>query len=326
MRCDDRVPVTVIAGFLGAGKTSYLNRRLASGDIEDALILVNDVGEVNVDVAAIDYRDDRVLSLSNGCVCCTLGGTLAEQLSQALRLKARPTEILIEASGVANPQRIADIARLAPGLELADIVVLVDASQAGRLALDAQVGELWRAQVHAAHRLLVNRLPQEDSARDQLLGWLGQLAPGAAVVTEPVQVAPASFRTTSSGPAFWQANGARPSAEPFAERARHSGLTDATLHLRHSLVAEELQVLLERYRDCLFRAKGFVRCRLADGEEWRSLQLSGQRLAWQSHGPPATGAVLVCIGRRGERFTRLMEELAQLDSETDTAPMAPIGR
>lgn len=326
MRCDDRVPVTVIAGFLGAGKTSYLNRRLASGDIEDALILVNDVGEVNVDVAAIDYRDDRVLSLSNGCVCCTLGGTLAEQLSQALRLKARPTEILIEASGVANPQRIADIARLAPGLELADIVVLVDASQAGRLALDAQVGELWRAQVHAAHRLLVNRLPQEASARDQLLGWLGQLAPGAAVVTEPVQVAPASSRTTSSGPAFWQANGAGPSAEPFAERARHSGLTDATLHLRHSLVAEELQVLLERYRDCLFRAKGFVRCRLADGEEWRSLQLSGQRLAWQSHGPPATGAVLVCIGRRGERFTRLMEELAQLDSETDTAPMAPIGR
>ncbi|MBY6108940.1 MULTISPECIES: GTP-binding protein [unclassified Halomonas] len=326
MRCDDRVPVTVIAGFLGAGKTSYLNRRLASGDIEDALILVNDVGEVNVDVAAIDYRDDRVLSLSNGCVCCTLGGTLAEQLSQALRLKARPTEILIEASGVANPQRIADIARLAPGLELADIVVLVDASQAGRLALDAQVGELWRAQVHAAHRLLVNRLPQEDSARDQLLGWLGQLAPGAAVATEPVQVAPASSRTTSSGPAFWQGNGAKASAEPFAVRARHSGLTDATLHLRHSLVAEELQVLLERYRDCLFRAKGFVRCRLADGEEWRSLQLSGQRLAWQSHGPPATGAVLVCIGRRGERFTRLMEELAQLDSETDTAPMAPIGR
>ena len=183
MRCDDRVPVTVIAGFLGAGKTSYLNRRLASGDIEDALILVNDVGEVNVDVAAIDYRDDRVLSLSNGCVCCTLGGTLAEQLSQALRLKARPTEILIEASGVANPQRIADIARLAPGLELADIVVLVDASQAGRLALDAQVGELWRAQVHAAHRLLVNRLPQEDSARDQLLGWLGQLLPPGAAGT-----------------------------------------------------------------------------------------------------------------------------------------------
>lgn len=84
---------------------------------------------------------------------------------------------------------------------------------------------------------------------------------------------------------------------------------------------KELQALLERYRHCLFRAKGFIRCRLATGEEWRSLQLSGQRLAWQPHGHPATGAVLVCIGRRGDSFSQLLEELARLDRDAGQASM-----
>lgn len=315
----EAVPVTVIAGFLGAGKTTYINRRLAAGDVVDALILVNDVGKVNVDVASIDYRDDRVLSLANGCVCCTLGGTLAEQLSQALRLKARPSEILIEASGVANPWRIGDIARLAPGLSLSDTVVLVDASQARRLAQDVQVSDLWHAQLSSARRLLVNRLPRDEEDRERLLAWLGKLAPGATLVSETGAWDDGDVAAQSCGGADSQLDRtiAGSSEHPAGADASgghtdHSGLRQRTLHFTGAVAADRLVMVLERYRDCLYRAKGFLRQAGGEGG-WYSLQYSGSRGRWHPHGRPVTGAVLVCIGRQSEPFDGLIKEIEQLE-------------
>ena len=73
------IPVTLLTGFLGAGKTSYLNARLRRGIPPGSLILVNDFGDINIDAELIEYRDEQILRLSNGCICCTLGGSLAEQ-------------------------------------------------------------------------------------------------------------------------------------------------------------------------------------------------------------------------------------------------------
>src|SRR5690554_5429467 len=166
------IPLTVIGGFLGAGKTTYLNSLIKDGLPKDALIIVNDFGDINIDAALIDYRDDSVIQLSNGCICCTLGGTLAEQLAQALQIHATPGAILIEASGVADPARIADIARISRRLRLAEVVCIIDGSQAWRHAADPLVGNAWQVQLAAADRLLVNRLNPVD--RQEFEQWRKQ--------------------------------------------------------------------------------------------------------------------------------------------------------
>ena len=74
----ESIPVTLLTGFLGAGKTTYLNLLLSRDAPRGSLILVNDFGDVNIDAELIDYRDESILRLTNGCICCTLGGSLAE--------------------------------------------------------------------------------------------------------------------------------------------------------------------------------------------------------------------------------------------------------
>lgn len=334
-----QLPVTVIAGFLGAGKTSYLNQCIAAGQVDDALIIVNDVGAVNVDVESIAYRDDRVLALTNGCMCCTLGGSLVEQLSQALRLKSRPAQVIIEASGVADPERIADIARLAPGMELAEVVVLVDASQARRLAGDVQVGQLWQAQLAAAHRVLVNRLPP-GQARQAVLHWLSGQAPDAAMeclsaidrveqqepawhetqVAEQDQSLTIMTRTRTSSPSM-----PRPLAAPGHAGLAH-GLCHRAVRFSEPVATEELEALLLDYLDVLLRAKGFVLGHSNDHIGWFSLQLSGPRLVWRAHAASANGSTLVCIGRGGARFDQLIQQLQGLAMPREPGDEAELSR
>ncbi|WP_417329856.1 GTP-binding protein [Halomonas cupida] len=337
------LPVTVIAGFLGAGKTSYLNQCIAGGQVDDALIIVNDVGTVNVDVESIAWRDDRVLALTNGCMCCTLGGSLVEQLSQALRLKSRPAQVIIEASGVADPERIADIARLAPGMELAEVVVLVDASQARHLAGDVQVGQLWQAQLAAAHRVLINRLPP-GQAQQAVLQWLSDQAPDAAMECQPDidsaeqqesawHEAPAAGR--DQGPRFMtrvsSSSTLTPSAVPGHAGLAH-GLCHRAVRFSEPVPMEELEALLLDHLDVLLRAKGFVlicsndRVDSNDHAGWFSLQLSGPRLVWRAHAASANGSTLVCIGRGGARFDQLIQQLQGLVTSEGNSFSTPVSR
>ncbi|MFD2191950.1 CobW family GTP-binding protein [Pistricoccus aurantiacus] len=294
------IPVTVIGGFLGTGKTTYLNRLIQGGLPPDALIIVNDFGDINIDAALIDYQDDNVMQLSNGCICCTLGGTLAEQLAQALRIRAAPGAILIEASGVADPARIADIARLSRRLRLAEVVCLIDGSQARRHATDPLVGDAWRAQVLAADTLQVNRLAPGD--KHEFEQWLSDFNPRARIVCEaeeapvdiPVQpslsprpASPASNRTVSHG--HWHTFSL--SGQGRVDRAR-------------------LAALIEAYQDVLFRAKGFM---LAAGtDDIELLQFSGGRLHWQPALRPPRETRLVFIGIAGERFSAFEQAVKAL--------------
>jgi len=100
------VPVTVVCGPLGAGKTTLVNRLLdAPGDRRLALV-VNDMGEVNVDAELLEDAEDGVVDLSNGCICCRLGDDLREQLAMLAGTRD-PDAIVVEASGISEPIPIA---------------------------------------------------------------------------------------------------------------------------------------------------------------------------------------------------------------------------
>ncbi len=96
------VPVVLVTGFLGAGKTSFINRLLAGAGMRIAAV-VNDFGAVNIDAELIAGSADGIVGLANGCICCALQGDLLRTLSLLLRREPAPEGIVIETSGVAEP-------------------------------------------------------------------------------------------------------------------------------------------------------------------------------------------------------------------------------
>src|SRR6056300_490452 len=106
------VPITIIAGFLGTGKTGLLNHLLAHAEGRRLTALVNDFGALNIDSELIAAQNGNQISLANGCVCCSIGDDLTLALAQVMNQTPRPDHILIEASGVADPARIAGFAQV----------------------------------------------------------------------------------------------------------------------------------------------------------------------------------------------------------------------
>ncbi|SDT54254.1 CobW family GTP-binding protein [Bradyrhizobium canariense] len=149
-------PVTVIGGFLGAGKTTFLNRLLAAGTTRYA-VLVNDFGEINVDATLIERHDGTTMSLTNGCVCCSIGSGFLETLGRLLDGDERFDRIVIEASGVGDPWRIAEIALIEPELRLDGVIVIADASRITRLVDDLRVGDTVRNQFARCNVVLLSK-------------------------------------------------------------------------------------------------------------------------------------------------------------------------
>ena len=165
------IPVHLVTGFLGAGKTTLLNRLLRDPALSDALVVVNEWGEIGLDHLLIERIEGDVLLLASGCLCCSLRGDLVEALERLLARRdsgrVKPfSRIVIETTGLADPAPIlsalaADPA-LAERLTLAAIVTLVDAIN-GEATLAARAEA--RRQVAVADRLVVSK--------SDLLGPLG---------------------------------------------------------------------------------------------------------------------------------------------------------
>lgn len=285
MPATETIAVNVISGFLGAGKTTWLNRRIREGLPANSVIIVNDFGRVNIDANLIEYSDERILKLANGCICCSLGGTLAEQLLEVKALN--PSRILIEASGVAEPAKIIDIARLSPFLKPEGIDCLVDASQLARRRNDPYTHEIWQAQIASASRLWINRLPADKSQADSAIKTLRQLNLTAKLHIDYSQPQPLS--------------------KPQAIQGLQTGrMNSFTLSLSSAVDAQALATILGDYSDVLLRAKGQIYCK--DTELMQVVQMAGQRINW-SDAKRTMPSTLVCIGIGGQRFEALKQSL-----------------
>src|SRR5471032_1804518 len=130
------IPFTVIGGFLGAGKTTLLNRLLAGTAGRKFAVLVNDFGAIDIDGRLIKRHGGDTISLANGCVCCTIGDSLVETVMKLLDGPGRFDHIVVEASGVADPGRIADLGVLDPQLTRDGVVVVIDAVEVRARASD----------------------------------------------------------------------------------------------------------------------------------------------------------------------------------------------
>ncbi|MGW0840713.1 CobW family GTP-binding protein [Streptomyces sp. NPDC002787] len=129
---DERVPVTVLTGFLGSGKTTLLNRILTENHGMRIAVIENEFGEVGIDDALVLDAEEEIFEMNNGCICCTVRGDLIRILGALMRRREKFDHILIETTGLADPAPVAQTFfmddEIASQLRLDAIITLVDAA------------------------------------------------------------------------------------------------------------------------------------------------------------------------------------------------------
>ncbi len=182
-----RIPFTVIGGFLGAGKTTLLNRWLAQAAGQRFAVLVNDFGAINIDAALVKQAGSETIALSNGCVCCSIGDDLSLALTRVLAMQPAFDAVVVEASGVSDPWRIAQFALADPQLQLQGVIVLLDASALAAQRADSLLTETLQRPLAHADLLVLNKTDLASAAEVQeARDWIADDARGRGKAAAPV--------------------------------------------------------------------------------------------------------------------------------------------
>lgn len=282
------VPLTILGGYLGAGKTTVLNHLLRHAGGRRIAVVVNDFGTVSIDADLIEDRSGDTISIAGGCVCCGFGDDLLDTL-QSLRDAREPFEhIVIETSGVALPRNLRATVSLAQGIAVAATIVLADADSVRRLAADRYVGETVRDQLQSADLLLLTKCDLAPAdALDAVEAWLRTQTAAPAVRTVagevPVEVLLGGFERVPRTAELLRGGADGPLRPPAHAAARYD---TESFSVAEPLDPERLARALAALSPPLLRAKGLLRA--ADGR-LHALQLVGLRWSVSPAPAAATG-------------------------------------
>ena len=167
------IPLTLISGYLGTGKTTLINNLLRTTKKKIAL-LVNDFGDVNIDESLIEARTDSVLSIAGGCVCCSYGNELIETLESMNSNEILPDHIVLEASGIALPSKIIQTISLMDFLSFHGTVLLTDVSRLMSQLNDVYISDTISLQIEQHDLLVLNKT--DLLKEDELLNCIDTLS------------------------------------------------------------------------------------------------------------------------------------------------------
>jgi G3E family GTPase len=321
-RSAERLPVSLITGFLGSGKTTLLNRLLQRSNVADSAVIINEFGEVPIDHLLVQPIVGEAVVLSSGCICCSVRGDLQDALRRLLVQRGRGevppfSRVLIETSGLADPAPVVQLflnnPLLGHDLRLDTVVAMVSA--AGGLTQLQQYPEALK-QAAIADRLLVTKTDIAEAAGvAALIQTLRSINPGAEIETvidgeiDPAKLFGAAL-FEQRDPARWLNDRAYAAAQALDHDHRHAPGISA-----FALVADQpldwlafhrwLGELRAAHGDRLLRVKGV-------------LDVAGEMGPVVIHGvqhvfhPP----VALRQWRHGDRISRLVMIVRDLDRES----------
>ncbi|MEQ9696009.1 CobW family GTP-binding protein [Shimia sp. SDUM112013] len=238
------LPMTVIGGYLGAGKTTLINRLLSEPHGLRLTLLVNDFGAINIDADLLASASDDTIELTNGCVCCTMGADLFMAIGDILDRPERPEHLIVEASGIADPASIARAAIAEPDLAYGGIVTVVDGMNYCQTVSDPLVSAQIEAQVRCADYMLVTKV---DALSETLHGLLrAQSGAPISLTSDLNQIAPVVIGTLLA-------------PDKLPSPSGHGHFQRWNMHSAECFSREALQQKLSTRPEGVFRMKGKVR-------------------------------------------------------------------
>ena len=183
MTSTNNIPVSVIGGYLGSGKTTLINQLLRNADGRKLAVLVNEFGALPIDADLIEAQSDTMISISGGCVCCSYGNDLIQALLEISKLESAPDHILIESSGVALPGAIAASVSINGNFEIAGIITVVDSELILEQASNEYIGDTIERQLGDSDIVLLNKCDLVDEVHLAYIeSWLVEKALYATAV------------------------------------------------------------------------------------------------------------------------------------------------
>ena len=290
----DRIPLTVIGGYLGAGKTTLLNHILRHNAGLRLAVIVNDFGDINIDAELIENQDGETINLANGCICCSLAGGFVQALSALAEMDQPPEHILIEASGVADPHNLGEYGYM-DRLQRNGVIVMADAETVRAKSMDKYVGRTMVRQLQGGDLILLNKvdLVDADTLRD-VHTWLQEVVPDVRIVEASHGIVPLPlllgvFETGEHG------GSAKSEHYPDDEYETWSFSSEQPLD------GEAFRSMVEKLPEGIIRAKGILYLRENPKQRY-IFQLVGKRWslkaqqAWNDEHPASK---LVMIGLPG---------------------------
>ncbi len=307
------IPLTILTGFLGAGKTTLLNRILGGNHGLKVAVLVNDFGSINIDAELVVGVESNVISLANGCICCTLRDDLVQTVMETVSRPEQPEYILLEASGVADSISIATTfinPKLRDRIRLDSITCVIDTEQVFAHPEYPQLADLKLRQIASADMLILNKVALAGPVLvEKVRSWIDHHFNNIRLVEAdfcnvPYEILMGAGRFDPARTATGDAMGTREDAERAVhEHENHHGQLFSTWSYEtdRPLSLTALREMARKLPGGIFRCKGIVYA--ADVAQRRIvLQVVGRRVdvalldEWDGSRP---GTRIVAIGAPG---------------------------